>query len=405
MKFKNLLINNIFNTIPYAFSSMGFFLINYLIAYLFSADTFGEYALFLNTVIILSVVLRFGIEHSLNIFNADYSLNIFPLVTLIFLFNNIIFLFLNFLFFSFDFYIVLGGFLYGFSEIMMKQSISLGILKRFVVTKIFYTFTPIILMILINKFFDFNPEASNLYAFFIIGILAHNVYFYLSSNLNFINVKYSLDLKIFKKLITFSFLAFIAAFSSIIIQRFDIFILNYYLNDLQIISIFVLLGQLGSSLSLFSNIFIPKFTQLYIKTIKKNKFNFSVKIIHMLNKKIFYSNVIIALVVLILSVPYLYFINEQYFKYYDLIFYFIGGYFINSLTLSSGVVLTVSKNIKYQTYRYTFSAIISVVLNILLVPIYGIYGSAVSFLVTYISLYVFGFIFLNKHINQLKNYG
>lgn len=405
MNYKNLILNNFLNSIPYAFTSMGFFLINYLIAYLYSGEVFGEFALYLNTVIILSVILRFGIEHSINIFYANYSIDVFPLVSIIFLLNNIVFVSLNYFYFSFDLYVVMGAFMYGLSEIILKQSISLGILRKYVVTKIFYTFLPIFLLILIDKYFTLLPGTHNLKTFLIIGLLIHNIYLYLSLNKNYINLVNNFDLKIFKKLTRFSILAFIASFSSIIIQKFDIFILNHYLNDLQLVTIFVLLGQLGSSLSLFSNIFLPKFTQLYIKTIKKNKYKFSIKIIHMLNKKIIYSNLIISFFVIVLSIPYLYFINENYFKYYNLIFFFIGGYFINSLTLSSGIVLTVSKEIKYQTYRYVFSAIISVSLNIALVPIYGIYGSALSFLITYVSLFIFGFIFLNKYINQLKNNG
>jgi len=54
------------------------------------------------------------------------------------------------------------------------------------------------------------------------------------------------------------------------------------------------------------------------------------------------------------------------------------GHFINSSVGSTGMILTMSGNQKYEVYNSISICIINIVLNILLIPLYGIYGAAIA---------------------------
>lgn len=398
MRFKNLFVNNFFNSIPYAFSSLGMLFVNYLIAYLFSSEVLGVFALFMNTVIILSILVRFGIEHSINIFDLKYSKDIFIPISFIYVFNNLIFIVINYFYFKFDVYIISAVFIYGYSDILLKQALSKGSIDKYVKSKIFYNYFSFITILLLLKIFDFSIGIDSLKVLFIFTTIIHVIYFTLSSKFFTTTKIVFLEIKYLKKIFQFSFFAFIAAFSSILIQKLDIFILKHYVQDLSLIGIYVIISQLASGMSLINSIFIPKFNKVLIKALRLRRIHFVLKIIKELNRKVFFVNSLMAIGLSLITYPFLYFINNYYLEFYHLIFFFICGYFINGFSITSGVVLTISEKINFQAIRFFVSAIISISLNLYLVPILGLMGSAISFLITYLFLFIFGYIFLNRYL-------
>ena len=177
------------------------------------------------------------------------------------------------------------------------------------------------------------------------------------------------------ELMTLSFPMFLTTTMNTVIGQSDILILGVMRSESEvgIYAIAFMFAMVTSLLlGLINSIAAPRFSQLYYS----GKMDELKSVAQKSTKLIFWSSLPIMLTYLIFGVYILDFYGEEFTAgYYALVFLSIGQ-FVNALVGSVGNFLNMTGHQKDFRNIVTFGALLNIVLNLILIPNYGINGAA-----------------------------
>jgi O-antigen/teichoic acid export membrane protein len=211
------------------------------------------------------------------------------------------------------------------------------------------------------------------YLGYLFGSLISSILIYSSfKNKISLNLKNKGSLKTFKTLFTFSYPFVFHGISLSLLGNADKFIMNYYLSSEEV-GVYTLAYVIGSSIS-FSFIGITVFME---PLIYKEKNLFKRKIV--LNKFRYLTMFIgvVSYFIICLCNQYL-FPNIYNDSYNDMLIYIpliALAYLVFPYYLKANYILTYNKETKFIALISIFSSLLNIILNIILIPLYGIYAA------------------------------
>jgi len=118
----------------------------------------------------------------------------------------------------------------------------------------------------------------------------------------------------------------------------------------------------------------PKFAELYYRDDMQGLVSVAKKS----SKLIFYCTAPFLLVLIVLGKPILGFFGEEFIGGYMALIFIALGQFVNSICGSVGYFMNMTGNQKAFNKIVFFGALLNIILNLLLIPIYGITGAAIA---------------------------
>lgn len=374
MNINNIFINSVFSKV---FLIVLSFINSILINRYLGPELRGEYAIILNLTNIIAVILGFNITSSYPYFLRKYKENISEKII-----NTVIIQMFIYLFIIFIIYIIgsrssiidllLISIIVQFSNQLDFITIIKNINKRNKLINISGLFQTILLFIL----YLFTSENIKYVIAVLICFHLTRILLYCWSN----KIKFSLnsnsDLRV-KEIIKFSFFPTVTSLLTILNYNMDVIILDFFVGKKDI-GLYSLAVTLASMLWIIPDAFKDVFFNKTAKNDSILSLVLSIKI-----------NIYISLIVIILFT----FIGNEFINLvYGSDF---GGSFYVCLILISGtipmiffkLISTLYQAIGKQHYSFwilALSVLINFVINILLIPLYGIYGAAISSVFSYL---------------------
>lgn len=363
------------------------FTFNVLVARIYSAEQLGELATLISALDFCSLIIIFGTD--------TLSLKLLPLlkdkedrnsffekinssVITISLVLIIIFATLNIIYDFASWVIILciaiSILLYPFHNLIKFILRALHKEFKFFISQISNQ-SLLVLSLLSIYFFELKLDIIIIYAV----SLAFSFFLNLLLNINIFHFKVKrLSINGYKKLYSESFPFFLTASTGIIISKSDILLLNLFTTQEQI-GYYHISIKLGFILSIFLtsiNKFIgPVFSKLYhekkvdelLQTAKKTTFIiFLLSIPPALVLVLFGENILIL------------FFGKEFSNSYIPMIVIVMSQLVNVFFGSVGVLLDMSGNQKFVFKATLISAVVNIILNLILMPFYGIMGAAIA---------------------------
>lgn len=390
-----------------------------LITNFFSEDIVGKYNYANTILVLLGSLCLLGMNNSFLLFSGKLKaqksfiqvINLYNkkivVITTIFLFILLIYLLTTYAFYD---YIVK----YELKEILSKVIIGIPffalcnlnfqvirVLDKIILSEIFRNISRNIVLILsifyIKEFCSPNLLLDYLIASFaIIGILSFICIKYLMSKLKKnIQNEVSVGKISYKEILKTSFPMTVSFFSLLIMQSIDIITLKFY-GDYDKIALYGIIIRISSILVIFlssiNTIIAPKISEFYYS--KKSK-----DLIALINKSIklkFILTLPIALLILIFPDFFLAIFGKTYLYGKNALMIIIAGQIINCVTGSSGLYLNMTGRQKVFQRIILVTLLINIILNIILIPSYGIEGAAFSTSLSILIWNIYSVIYIYK---------
>ncbi len=367
-----------------AFGSLNLIIFNAVGAKILDEDQFASFLYAVNFSYVAAIGIKFGLDNSAAFFLANYQIDLrrnilklmaFPLL--------LVFSFLTYFFsFSSIFFIILLSVLISLSDIAYKYYQIRGEIVAFNKKKIVYFYTALILFL--GSHLILGPLGWQ-YAliFFTVPILVLCLKTYLHELGRPVSIGGRRN-----ELLTYSFLAFFASLSSAIIMRFDVLYM-YGIVDARDLNVFVVNLQLVSLLSFINQILIVRFSRSAARVTFLDSAKYFSKI-HLIFKRRQLFFTLLASAIFFALLPFYWaLLGHKYYARWDIIFpAFLAELIVSRVGLLGYVISLNKKYYHLQSLRYGAAALTNVILNITLVPIYGIIGGVYSYLITSIILAV-----------------
>ncbi len=253
-------------------------------------------------------------------------------------------------------------------------------------------FTAITILLLSQSIINFNELVNLQIAIYSFGLLLLIYYSNKKDNISF-TFKFPELKPYFKKILNFSSYAFLGSFSNIIVLNVDVLMVTSLLG----------LSQTGVYTTAFyigMIIEIPRraISQISIPFISENIKNQKIKKIESYYKEISLHQTIIGVLfylLVIINIDYIFNLipNSENFISGKNVVYVIGFSKLIIMFFSfNSEIISLSKYYRFTVVTIIILAIISIILNLILIPIYGMIGAALA---SFISLLIFNLI---KHI-------
>ncbi len=393
------------------------FIFTFYITQLYGADGMGFFALCQSILMISTLISLFGTDTSLvrfvseNFYQQNYVkiksvyLSVLKIVIPISLILSLV------IFFSKS---ILSKFIFNISNIETGLFYSLiaclplclihihseslrGMQKVELYSIIKYFLTPFFSIILLFMLYD----DDNIY----LPVLAYSISIIMTSVIGcFIWLNKS---KIFstqniytpiKDILKISFPLMVSSSMLLLLQWIDILILGYYESSSQIgiYNVAVKISMFGS-IVLFSinSIVAPKISQLFNQ---KNIIELN-KIVKISSRLMFFLTIPILIFILFFSEFILRFFGEEFILGTACLNILIIGQLINVLCGSVGYILNMTGYQNIFKWIIFFSFIINVILNIVLIPFYGIFGAAIASMISLTLWNILSCIYIYKKFN------
>jgi O-antigen/teichoic acid export membrane protein len=180
-----------------------------------------------------------------------------------------------------------------------------------------------------------------------------------------------------KNIIIFSLPLFFAAFFKIIMDQADTLIIGFFLSK-EAVGIYGItkriIPSITFSLAAFNNIFAPIISDLYASK-KMRELNTLFKTVA---RWIFSSSLPIFIFLVFFAKPILSIFGKSFIEGYWVMIILCFGQFINSATGSVGFMLMMTGRPAVNAINSALLCLVSIILNLILVPRYGIMGAAFS---------------------------
>lgn len=396
-------------TLIYGISTVVARLLNFILLPLYthylSPDNYGIVATVFSIIAFLNVIYGFGINQGyMRFFKERNSLSISVSFVFIssFIFSILLILFSKPIALFFEIgtsshLLIYSALILYFDSLTLIPLTDLRIKHRaykFVSIKIFSIFLNILLNIVLLKYLKMGNDGI-----FIANILSSFAQcLFLTEYFKFISFKF--DGELFKELFLYSIPYIPSSLSSVIIQLIDRPIMMR-LTDSYTVGIY----QANFRLSIFINLIVSMFDFAWRPFVMER---FEMEGSKEIFKKVFDYFVVIVLFIWLLfsifiediihlSFRNFYLINPNYWSGVGIVPIVMLGYFFNGLYINFMIGSMITKKTSYIMYSNLLSAILSILLNFILIPRFNIYGAAFSILISYLFLCVFTY-FVNQKL-------
>ena len=236
------------------------------------------------------------------------------------------------------------------------------------------SYTLIILILHGFKFIDFAT-------FLMLYVSGYLIKLFVLSLINFYNKRLSFSLKLsdlnYKELFKFGLYVFAGGLSIMIVTRLDMLMIGYLL-DLEQVAFYTLAFYIGNAIAIPGRSVIS----ISVPLISKAWENQDIKEIDMIYSKSAINQLIVSgllFLVVWLNIDDVLSLLPEKFSYGKWVVFYIGlAQLVNMSCGVNGAIIVNSKYYKYDLYTNLILLAITVLLNFLLIPIFGINGAAMA---------------------------
>lgn len=212
------------------------------------------------------------------------------------------------------------------------------------------------------------------------------VYYIKKTPLAIKNVKKNLEFNVGKKLLIFSLPLLLVMIMYQVMAWTDILMLGFY-KDAETVGYYNAASPLGKFVSSALGAMLFSYTPIVSEYYAKNKYDELKKSYKILTKWVCSATFPLALILfffpsMILNILF----GKEYIFAALTLQILVAGYFINNLFGPNGATLTAIGKTKFLMYATGLTALINIILNIILIPLYSINGAAIATVISVISV-------------------
>lgn len=249
----------------------------------------------------------------------------------------------------------------------------------------------LIFFVLIICFYN-KINVSNV--FFISEIILLVINLFLHKKFNIIIRISDLDFNIIKKILNFNFLSLPHSVLSYSFLRIDIIILSFFIS-LEELGYYSLASMIIEGIYQLLTMMRDRINPDLSKNLQFKKYN-----LNLYNKKILINVVLfftISIIIYFIFFPLFSHISDYNYNLSMNIFLIISfGLFFFSVSSSMEHIFLMNNKPHYQSIYIIFGNLINIILNIILIDIYGVYGAAYATSITFFALAIIIFIYAIK---------
>jgi O-antigen/teichoic acid export membrane protein len=387
------------------------FLVGLFIAAIAGADLFGTISLMVVNAAFLLLVTGLGADQAIVWHGASKKLNTNKLFTFSFLaglFQIVFFLVIAILFLNITGKSVLSKnisnqyfffeFFYFSGIVMMDKYVSLLYAghKARVCNLLLASVNFIMLLVLAASRFNFIDLEINPFLFFCMLPVIQSViiggYFHFKIHSGFS----TLNKEDINSLFTFSVLVFISNIIQFLAYRTDYWLIDYFSHSGSQLGIYAQANRFAALLWIVPNIIAA----LLAPVISSPQSNFERAEVAGIARILNFLNLFFC--VLIISVSfciYTYFLNPEYFNGFIPLLYMVPGFYFFSILLLLAAYFSAKKILWVNLAASLICFLIIVILDIILIPVWGIKGAAIANTVAYSSSALFTIFIFLRHTN------
>lgn len=189
-----------------------------------------------------------------------------------------------------------------------------------------------------------------------------------------------IDFSLFKEMIIYSFPLIANSLFWWIMTYSDKYMLNFIL-DIDTVGVYTVASKIPSMITTVASIFIEAFNISYLKEYEKG------------TSKMFYNNIFKAFnifmplavsVVLLIIRPFMYiYVSDDYYSAIQVIPYLMLGAFFWAYSSFCGAIFSAVKKSNIVMFSSLYGAIGNIILNFILIPLYGMTGAAMATMFSY----------------------
>lgn len=365
---------------------------------LYGVEVFGEYTYAFTIVTMLMLLSKAGMDYGLiySIPKDGYRYLSFSIITNIIL--SLIIIVLGYIFI--DNTVVIWTLplilLYSLEQLLFGVYRADGEIKKFYAINGFFSFILRLFLVIILYFYFNNSVSSILISVYASFIFSIGIYLF--------QIRKKLQKIVFSyRFLSYSFPLLLASFLGVFIDRIDIIMIGNLLDN-RSVGIYQVTSQISMILLMilyiFNTAFAPKISQMYHNGETKR-----LSIIYIKSTRILFVIALAFLIVIIFFNQYILLIfGEDAIEGSGALILRTMGQFIN---VSVGVVwsmLAMTGNNKAQMFINIFVSFLNVLLNFLLIPVWGIEGAAFASLISVGMANIWGYVLVSKrfHIKVFK---
>jgi len=364
---------------------------------LYGPELFGQYTYAYTVLSLLMILAKAGLDNGLIYFMPKYGNKYVTLSFLISTLFTILIIFVSYFIINDTFLLLMLPLLFFITIEQLFFAIyrSIGKIKEYYFINSFLSILLRVILLTIFYFTLSNQILGIVLAVYISFITSNVIYFY-QNQYRFKKIIYD------KKYIMYSLSLVLAAMMSVVIDKIDILMIGVILEKKDV-GIYQVASQVATTTSIilviFNTVFAPKISQLYhTGQIEKLKLIYvkSTRILAFLSFVIiFFISIFSKYILLIFGSA---FIDGQ------IVLILRGtGQFINAAVGSVWLMLAMTGKPKLQMYGNLAACIINVVLNYLLIPIYGVNGAAFASMIAVGFVNILGYILVSRQF-KIKVY-
>ena len=257
-------------------------------------------------------------------------------------------------------------------------------IKRFAITK----FLLVLLSVLLTAYFVIFTNLGLIGVF--IGTLISStvgIIIFLPNILKMLD--FNIDKKLFAEMFKFGLPTLPSNLSIIILQVADRPIMKMFISNAEI-GIYQINAKLAVPMLMFVSVFDYAWKPFFLTNYNDDEAK------KLFSRVLTYFLLVASLIFLVISlfIEYIvriplwsgrYFIHPDYWSGMSVVSIIMLGYLLNGVTTNFAAVFHIEKKTKYLPVAVGISAIISICMNFILIPLIGMYGAAISLLVGYFS--------------------
>jgi O-antigen/teichoic acid export membrane protein len=380
---------------------------------------YGDLSIIFSYIILLNVLLSYGLETAFFRFFNSYSnkSNVVSTSSISIILTSLVFLSLGLTFTDqiSDFIGIRSDYLYLVIWILVLDSlvvIPFAYLRlnnkaiKYTVIKIFNVIVNISLNIFFLIFLKNNHTKSSSLDYIYLENFEINYIFIsllISSALTFLlminfylNIQYKIDFKLLKKMLKYSAPILIAGLAFSINESFDKILLDYFDVDKAQIGMYAACYKLALFITLFSTAFKLGIEPFIFSSAKNN----SPEKAYALILEVFVilgSFILITVVVFIDILKFLFIGDSAYWEALYIVPIILMANLFLGIYQNLSVWYKVTDKTKFGAYISTFGAVITLSVNIALIPFYGYLGSAVATFLAYFIMAIISYLIGQRH--------
>ena len=380
---------------------------------------YGDLSIIFSYIILLNVLLSYGLETAFFRFFNSYSKksNVVSTSSISIILTSFVFLALGLTFTDqiSDFIGIRSDYLHLVIWILVLDSlvvIPFAYLRlnnkaiKYTVIKIFNVIVNISLNIFFLIFLKNNHTKSSSLDYIYLENFEINYIFIsllISSALTFLlminfylNIQYKIDFKLLKKMLKYSAPILIAGLAFSINESFDKILLDYFDVDKAQIGMYAACYKLALFITLFSTAFKLGIEPFIFSSAKNN----SPEKVYALILEVFVilgSFILITVVVFIDILKFLFIGDSAYWEALYIVPIILMANLFLGIYQNLSVWYKVTDKTKFGAYISTFGAVITLSVNIALIPFYGYLGSAVATFLAYFIMAIISYFIGQRH--------